>query len=475
MAGIVDVRLRPGNYTIESDQPVALGGTAYQWTVTIDVSAAGTLLVLNAANADPGSAADATGPEPAPRVSNPSMTLQQWTPAVVAVWTPTTRVSGFMIDARGLVATSQRAIGAARDVEVQLSTTIKVAGRVVLSNADRDVAIVAVSPSAVSSIRPLMPSCGADTAAVSEGDELFAMGIPLRAQQDSLSSGEVKRAAQGIEADLRLAAGAVGGPVFTSDGILMGLSSPLDDPDAGRRLSAVVPIQRLCELMASARDAADAAAVSDAHLPVEPQETPSPAIVSAQVKARAGALAPLQISSSDFDIAFITPIMVYGAQQPLSERRTTSADTHRPPQEELRVGRQMEFENWTDYVSEHPQVLLVRVTPKMTEGFWRTFARGAAMTQGIVLPSMAQAKARLARMQAFCGDTEITPVHALTIATPIAKTEAFTEGLYAYTPDALSPRCGAVRLVLFSEKEPQRGETRSVDSVILSRIEQDFR
>src|SRR5688500_16692458 len=30
--GTADVRLRPGNYTVESDRPVAFEGKGYQWT-----------------------------------------------------------------------------------------------------------------------------------------------------------------------------------------------------------------------------------------------------------------------------------------------------------------------------------------------------------------------------------------------------------------------------------------------------------
>src|SRR4051794_10017788 len=37
--GTADVKLKPGNYTVESDQPVALGGKAYQWTQLVDIVA----------------------------------------------------------------------------------------------------------------------------------------------------------------------------------------------------------------------------------------------------------------------------------------------------------------------------------------------------------------------------------------------------------------------------------------------------
>ena len=51
--GTVDVTLRPGNYTVESDQPVAFGGKAYQWTQVVDIAAGReTSLELTAANAE---------------------------------------------------------------------------------------------------------------------------------------------------------------------------------------------------------------------------------------------------------------------------------------------------------------------------------------------------------------------------------------------------------------------------------------
>src|SRR5262249_14253752 len=51
--GTADVRLRPGNYTVESDQPVVFHGKAYQWTKTLDIVAGrDAVLELTAANAD---------------------------------------------------------------------------------------------------------------------------------------------------------------------------------------------------------------------------------------------------------------------------------------------------------------------------------------------------------------------------------------------------------------------------------------
>ena len=51
--GTADVRLRPGNYTVESDRPVAFQGKAYQWTQIVDIVAGrDAVLELTADNAE---------------------------------------------------------------------------------------------------------------------------------------------------------------------------------------------------------------------------------------------------------------------------------------------------------------------------------------------------------------------------------------------------------------------------------------
>ncbi len=59
--GTATVRLRPGNYTIESDQPFAFQGKLYSWIQTLDiVSGREAVLELTADNAEveSGDAAD---------------------------------------------------------------------------------------------------------------------------------------------------------------------------------------------------------------------------------------------------------------------------------------------------------------------------------------------------------------------------------------------------------------------------------
>jgi hypothetical protein len=132
------------------------------------------------------------------------------------------------------------------------------------------------------------------------------------------------------------------------------------------------------------------------------------------------------------------------------------------------------FGNWSDYVADVPPVLLVRVTPKMVENFWTTVARGAARTQGVALPAIKHAGGSFSRMTALCGSMEITPVHPFKIEQRLSATSAIYEGLYVFAPEAFGPQCSSVKLVLYSEKDPGKGDVKMVDPKILRRIIDDF-
>ena len=126
----------------------------------------------------------------------------------------------------------------------------------------------------------------------------------------------------------------------------------------------------------------------------------------------------------------------------------------------------MDFSNWSEYVEDFPPVLLVRVTPKLVESFWMKVARGAASTQGVSLPPIKRFKSGFSRMRAFCGDAEVTPIHPFKLEQRVSESEAIYEGLYVFDPGALGPQCGSVKLVLYSEKEPEKGDTRVVDAKV---------
>ncbi len=474
--GTVDVKLRPGNYTIESDRPVSFNGKTYQWTRTVDIVAGrDKVLELTADNADSSdavaaTAATATGTRPLE--ADPAFLLPRWQESVVEVWTPRAHASAFVIDSRGLVATNQKVIGASTSVEVQLTSTVKVAGRVLAADPARDVAILWIDPQAVAAVKPIPLGCTQQTASLSEPQEIFTIAVALHHLKDMTS---------GTMSDLVLLDGSEGGPVFTADGGLVGISSlpEKNDKNARSRSGRATVVRRAdaCEVVASAeKKMANAEPPSGAHLPVEPGWPAPEEAFKEAAEHRAGSLNPYQIASPTFDIAFITPVMIFGSRYQAEQlsRRSRSQGARGIDAGPAPVPRLLDFGSWSDYVEDEPPVLFVRVAPKMVEGFWQSVARGAAYTQGAALPAFKHPKSAFLRLRAYCGDVEVIPIHPFMLEYRISEQDTISEGLYAFDPGAFGPQCTTVKVVVYSEKDPERGETQVIEPRIVQQIWQDF-
>jgi hypothetical protein len=480
--GTVDVRLRPGSYTVESDDPAVFQGKSYQWTRTLTVAAGrDTVLELTAENAEIGTASVSSSSTPTSSGSDLSSLLARWQDSVVALWTPTTHASGFVVGANGLIATSQRAIAGATSAEVQVSDDVKVAGRIVSTDPDRDVALLWVDPKATAGLRPVPLGCDQAAPQVKEQQDIITIGAPMRLQKGPAFGVIGAVSAKALTADVILPGGSVGGPVFTADGGVIGMTSILDDKAEERRGNArVVRASELCGALAAAALKAAGAAPDGLHLPVEPMATIQPEALKEMAQRRVGSLNPYQTSSLDFEIAFITPLQIYGAQvlqeqmAARSRSSSTSSGTRTTVPEPAPVSRLLEFGNWSEYMVDVPPVLVVRVTPKMVEGFWTKVARGAAQTQGVALPAFKRAKSGFQRMRAFCGDTEVQPIHPFKLEQHVSETDVLYEGLYIFDPGALGPSCASVKLTIYSEKEPDKPDTRVVDPKVVQQIWQDF-
>jgi hypothetical protein len=373
---------------------------------------------------------------------------------VVQVWSPTAHGSGFLADAAGFIVTNQRIVGDATTVEVQLSRSVKVAGTVLDTDRQHDMAVVRIEPTVMASIKPVPLGCPRTApATVARGQEIIAIAAPLR-QERGMNWGGVSRVdARLIASDLTLATGGTGGPVFAPSGELAGLTSLPDERDEPRRGAVrIVRIEPVCDLMAVAtKKAQDAPAPSAMQLPVEPMQPAPVAAFKEAVRRRAGSLKPYQMAAADFDVAFIPPILNYAAQ---SQPNVT-------------------FANWSDYVADIPPVLFVRVTPKMVESMWAKVARGAATTQGMALPRIKRLGAGFLKLRAFCDSTEVLPIHPFKLELRISETDAIYEGLYAFDPAALGPECSSVALSLYSEKDPAKEDRRVVDPKLLQQIRRD--
>jgi len=93
--GTAQVPLRPGNYTVESDEPLIFQGKSYEWTQTLDVPAGRvTTLNLTAANAEVAAATGADTQSAAAVEASASTVIVAWQNSVVSIWTPTRHWAG---------------------------------------------------------------------------------------------------------------------------------------------------------------------------------------------------------------------------------------------------------------------------------------------------------------------------------------------------------------------------------------------
>ena len=97
------------------------------------------------------------------------------------------------------------------------------------------------------------------------------------------------------------------------------------------------------------------------------------------------------------------------------------------------------------------------------------------MTQGVNLPARTRVDASFGRLVASCGGRTVLPVHPFTIETPLGGDSTLVEGLYVFAADAFTPECSPATLTIYSEKEPQKGDTKTIDAALLRQIHDDLR
>ena len=474
--GSLTVNLAPGSYVVESDRPFGFLGNAYQWTAQVDVIAGRqTTLALTANDAEILSTNAATADASVRTATPDAAEVLKWKDGVVTLWSPTSQAAAFVVDTRGLLATDRSAVGNATSVELQISSAVKVPARVLIAEASQDVAIVWVNPDVLIAPTPLPLACSPQpAAALDEGDEIVTI-TPSPRESAEVESGEITGFhPRGIETDIRLPFGATGGPVFGGDyASVVGVTSLGAETDARRRGDVhVVRAGIICEALAAARlKLPGTEPPTPTPLPMEPSRSfPVDAATSSASSSSAG-VAPPVVASSDFDVAFISPATVLKARE---RADWTGGRTVRPPQAEALLGKITDFGDWAEYFRDVPPLLVVRVTPRLVEGFWKRVAREAARTQGADLPAFKDFKTNFLRMKVTCGSSDITPVHPFVLEHAVADKRVVREGLYVFGPEALGPHCGKVTMTLWSEQSPEKGETISIDPQTLAQIWQDF-
>jgi S1-C subfamily serine protease len=477
--GTINVTLRAGSYTVESDDPFIFGGKSYQWSQLVKVKAgAESTLALTAANAmieaAPANAKPSAADAPAPDADLDSALLLDWQTSTVTIWGPRTYGAGFLFDARGLIATNQRLVGTASTVEVQFSATKKVAGRVVASDPNKNVAIVWIDPKTAEPAKPMtLAFAQADKAAVAERDKVYSFEGRIGEAKD-LASGTVSSvSAHTVGTDLQLDRASAGMPVVNGKGEVVAITTAGDEASVVNELSPrAVRIDDARQAIAEAEKKLDGQPPAATLLPVDPARPFPEDALKAANRGHPGSISAYMVSATDFDVAIITPPLAYAAFHEGDHQQFNYGGN--PAETAPAVRALQDFGPWNEYVADAPPVVMIRVTPKLGENFWTTVARGAAQTQGVAIPAIKRVKANFGSLKLACGDTETLPIHQFRIEHRSDEGPSLIEGFFVFDVAAFAPQCGTVKVTIFSDKAGDKGDVKVVDAKIVQQVWDDF-
>ncbi|HSZ21084.1 MAG TPA: S1C family serine protease [Candidatus Acidoferrum sp.] len=484
--GHAEFQAAPGKYRLSTPQGVDFQSRHYAWEMEINVSRESVALDLSNDNAritDPSSA------EPARGAEDLTFMFQKYRKSVVTVWSEIGSGTGFIVDSSGLVMTNQHVIGPSELVSVQFDVKRKVAAKVLAFDADRDVAVLYADLSAFpgAAAAPIATAAAGREIAL-EGERVFTIGSPLGLKKIITSGIVSKVEARAIISDVNINHGNSGGPLFNSLGEIIGITTFLVPGGNGPGVTGVVRIDQTLPVLAQARKKMKDAALPGARLlPVEPgdpypldslKEMSSPAKFDAR---------PYIFKVGGFDVALGTPVLEYELQSEVGRRaaqekgkRTKNRDDS--PQNSFEPLR--DLHEWAEYTGEFKPVLLVQAAPQLRETFMSVLGREIAPSIepfGTIAPRF-KFRTDFYKMKLLCGAREIEPIQPGKAATVVNAHNSFVNvtdatyvGIYSYPPDAITPSCGKVTLQLYSEKEPDKSESKDLNQKSIDRVWNDFR
>ena len=164
----------------------------------------------------------------APAPLTPKQIVERSKPAIVRIEAGEDKIgTGFVIDARGVIATNLHVVAATDRILVKLldGTNLPVQ-QIVNVDPDHDLALLAVAPA-----RPLPSLALGDSDQVAAGDPVLAIGNPLGVLDYTVSDGLISSVRQ-VAPDFKLlqisapiSQGSSGGPLFNSFGQVIGVST----------------------------------------------------------------------------------------------------------------------------------------------------------------------------------------------------------------------------------------------------------
>ncbi len=455
--GIAEAQLPPGRYTVSSPKPAELGGRRFSWNTQVSLSGAVHNIDLTNDNAK---VEEIAAPASSVKAGSNDLTEQfkRLKNTVVTVRSESGHGTGFFVDGKGLILTNQHVVGNSEYLAVQFDRTHKVVAKLIAADPKKDVALLSVSIAALPNASPApLYRAGAGRTPVQEGERVFTIGSPLSLDKIITTGIVSKVELHTIMSDINISPGNSGGPLFNGAGQVIGLTTFGTRGEDGPGVSGIVRIEEALALLEQNRAKAIGTLPPSALLPVEPL-TPYPIEgLKDALRAEKYDPRPYYFAAGDFNIALSTPPLDYREQE---ERRLQAEREHKKRNKKQQsadenTGNSDEPKEWEEEAGAHPAVFAIYAMPKAKEGF------GSALGRSFSVNSAAKLKFKtdFQSMKLFCGDKEILPIHpgrvpvTVSVRNRALKMEDSTyKGVYLYSPDAVNPGCGQVKLEIYSSK-----------------------
>lgn len=455
--GTAQVQLPPGRCTVSSPKPAELGGRLFSWNIQVALSGAEKNIDLTNDNAK---VEEIAAPASSAKGATNDLTehFKRLKNTVVTVRSESGHGTGFFVDGKGLILTNQHVVGNSEYLAVQFDRTHKIVAKLIAADPQKDVALLSVNIAALPNASPApLYRAGAGRTPVQEGERVFTIGSPLSLDKIITTGIVSKVELHTIMSDINISPGNSGGPLFNGAGQVIGLTTFGTRGEDGPGVSGIVRIEEALALLEQNRAKAGGTLPPGALLPVEPLTSYPIEGLKEALRAEKYDPRPYYFAAGDFNIALSTPPLDYREQE---ERRLQAEREHKKRNKKQQsadenTGNSDGPKEWEEEAGAHPAVFGIYVMPKAKEGF------GSALGRSFSVNSAAKLKFKtdFQMMKLFCGDKEILPIHpgrvpvTVSVRNRAVKMEDSTyKGVYLYSPDAVNPGCGQVKLEIYSSK-----------------------
>jgi hypothetical protein len=377
---------------------------------------------------------------------------------VVTVRSESGHGTGFFVDAKGLILTNQHVVGNSEYLAVQFDRTHKIVAKLIAADPQKDVALLSVNIAALPNASPApLYRAGAGKTPVQEGERVFTIGSPLSLDKIITTGIVSKVEPHTIMSDININPGSSGGPLFNGAGQVIGLTTFGTRGEGGPGVSGIVRIEEGLALLDQNRAKATGTPPPGALLPVEPV-TPYPIEgLKEALRAEKYDSRPYYFPAGDFNIALSTPPLDYREQE---EKRLQAEREHKKRNKKQQSADEStdnsdEPKEWEEEAGAHPAVFAIYAMPKAKEGLGSAFGRSFNPNSAAKL----KFKTDFQTMKLYCGTKEVLPIHpgrvpvTVSVRNRAVKMEDSTyKGIYMYSPDAVNPECGQVKLEIYSSK-----------------------